>query len=362
MTNSKPSNQSPKPHPDLIRAVLANGIPLLDVRAESEFAQGSIPNSTNLPILNDQERTRVGTTYKQQGSAAAERVGQRLVHGQIRTDRTSAWANFCKAHTHAYLTCWRGGRRSEIAQSWLSESGIEIDRIPGGYKSMRQACLATLANENAEKDWLVLAGKTGTAKTVVINQVTGSIDLEGIANHRGSAFGARATPQPTPATFENQLAAEFLRHNQDSLLVEDESRTIGRLALPESWHTTMQAAPVVLIETSLEFRSQHIKREYVTEPMREGVSAATLKTQYLDALNRINRRLGGFNYKVIAELLSDAFAGRRDHGEWIAQLLEKYYDPMYQFQLKNKHKRVVMKGDHSAVLDYLSDRGHGGVL
>lgn len=362
MTNSKTSNPSQNPHPDLTRALLAGSTPLLDVRAETEFEQGSVPGSTNLPILNDRERVRVGTTYKQQGATAAERVGHRLVQGEIRANRISGWVQFCKTHPDAYLTCWRGGLRSEIAQIWLRDNGVEIERVPGGYKALRQTCLEILANEAREKRWLVLAGKTGTAKTVMINQVAGSIDLEGIANHRGSAFGKRMTPQPTPATFENQLAVKFLRHDRRSLLVEDESRTIGRLALPERWHTAMQAAPLILIEASLEFRTLHIKHEYVTEPLKEGVAARALENQYLDALNRINRRLGGLNFKIIADLLSDAFAGKRDHYDWIEQLLLKYYDPMYQFQLQNKEKRVVMRGDHEAVLGYLSDHSHETML
>lgn len=361
MTNSKTSNPSQSRHPDLIRALLAVSTPLLDVRAEAEFDQGSVPGSSNLPILNDQERVRVGTTYKQQGARAAERVGHRLVHGQIRADRIAAWVQFCKAHPDAYLACWRGGLRSAIAQAWLRDHGVEIERVPGGYKALRQTCLDILANEATQKSWLVLAGKTGTAKTVVINQVAGAIDLEGIANHRGSAFGKRMTPQPAPATFENQLAVKFLQHDRRSLLVEDESRTIGRLALPEHWHSAMQSAPLVLIETSLDFRAQHIKHEYVTEPLKEGVAARALENQYLDALNRINRRLGGLNFKIITELLRDAFAGKRDHYEWIEQLLLKYYDPMYQFQLQNKEKRVVMRGDHEAVLAYLADRSHEAV-
>ncbi|NKC01381.1 MAG: tRNA 2-selenouridine(34) synthase MnmH [Pseudomonadales bacterium] len=361
MTSSKPSKQSPKPHPSPLRSLLATNTPILDVRAEAEFEQGAIPNSINLPILNDAERTRVGITYKQQGQLAAEKVGHRLVSGEIRGGRVDGWKAFCAQDPTTVITCWRGGRRSQLAQEWLRDAGLDVERVAGGYKSLRQTCLDILANDTLSKRWLVLAGKTGTAKTVRINQVQSSIDLEGLANHRGSAFGNQSTPQPSPATFENQLACAFLKLDSPCLIVEDESRTIGRLAIPESWHEQMQAAPLVLIDESDEFRITHIEREYVAEPLASGVSSESLRRQYQSALDRIARRLGGKDHKQITILLTEAFLGQRGHRDWIEDLLRKYYDPMYEFQLKKKQPRVVMSGDHQAVLAYLSDHGHVGV-
>ena len=358
MTSSKPNKQSLKSHPDAVRALLAARTPILDVRAETEFEQGALPNSVNLPILNDAERARVGITYKQQGQQAAEKVGHRLVSGETRQARVDAWTTFVKQNSATVVTCWRGGRRSQLAQTWIGEAGLELDRVPGGYQSLRRSCLDILSKDAQSKRWLVLAGKTGTAKTVRINQVQGSIDLEGLANHRGSAFGNHLTPQPSPATFENHLACAFLTLDSPSLLVEDESRTIGRLALPETWHTQMQTASLVQIDETDDFRIAHIEQEYITEPLASGVSQEGLQHQYQSALDRIARRLGGINHKEITRLLAQAFAGDRAHSDWIEALLSKYYDPMYEFQLKKKQERVIMSGHHQEVLAYLSDLGH----
>lgn len=361
MTSSNPTRPSPNLPRNPLLELLSSNRCILDVRAESEFEQGSVPNSTNLPILNDQERKRVGTTYKQQGSEAAQRVGHRLISGEVRQARLDAWLDFCREHPDSMLTCWRGGLRSQIAQSWLAESGVQVERIPGGYKALRQACLDVFKDLTGTRDWLVLAGKTGTAKTILINETTHSIDLEGFANHRGSAFGAHISPQPTPATFENALACAFLHNSHISILVEDESRTIGRLALPETWHAAMQQAPLILLEADDAFRIAHIEREYIDDPISQGEPPDQLEARYLSALDRITRRLGGLNSKEIRHLMSEAFADRRSHADWIEALLHKYYDPMYEFQLKKKQDRIVMHGDHDAVKAYLSDRGHAAV-
>ena len=359
MISSKPTNPLPNPPLSALEALLAARRPTLDVRAETEFEQGALPNSANVPILNDKERARVGTTYKQQGSEAAQKVGHRLVSGDVRHARVAAWQKFVEDNPDALLICWRGGMRSQIAEQWLQEIGMPIERVLGGYKSLRQTCIHVLEHRATTKDWFVLAGQTGTAKTVVINQSTNSIDLEGVANHRGSAFGARLSGQPSPATFENQLAVDFLAHTHASLLVEDESRTIGRLALPETWHQQMQTAPLILLEANQEFRIEHIREEYVVQPLKEGEPAYHLARRYSDALDRIARRLGGVNHREIKLLLEEAFEDKRPHEDWIASLLARYYDPMYDFQLKKKEKRIIFRGNHASVYDFLSDRGHG---
>jgi len=358
LTTSKPSRSLPNPHLDNLKTILSVGTPLLDVRAEIEFAQGALPSSINLPILNTQERQKVGTTYTNEGSEEAKRVGHALVSGEIKRTRVDAWKQFCQAHPNAWLTCWRGGMRSQIAQQWLADSGIAIERVPGGYKALRQACINVLESDYQAKSWTVLAGKTGSAKTVLINRIDAAIDLEGAANHRGSAFGAFATPQPTPATFENALAVKFLQIAGDRLVVEDESRTIGRLALPGTWYNVMQTAPLVVVELSLEDRVAHIRQEYVSLPLSQGTAVQSLLEGYSNALQRIAKRLGGKRCRRITNLLSEGFAGTRQHDDWITALITDYYDPMYEFQLGKKKSRIAMRGDHHAVIEYFSDRGH----
>lgn len=335
--------------------ILSGQLPLLDVRAEGEFARSSIPGSTNLPILNDTERAQVGTAYKQQGAALATELGHQLVSGETRAQRIAAWLDFCRAHPKAILTCWRGGQRSTTAQAWLREAGVDIACVPGGYKALRQRAIRVLEDAAVDdKDWWIIAGKTGTAKTVLIQQLNNSIDLEGLARHRGSAFGAFADPQPTLATFENTLAQAYLNHHHALLVLEDESRTIGSVAVPESWHIRMRQARMVLIEAELDTRVAHIREEYV-ELALQHTSAAQLAEKYLAALGRIQRRLGGVRYQEVCRLLQAAFAGEADHADWIAYLLENYYDPMYAYQLEHKMPRIAMRGTFSEVQAYLQD-------
>ncbi|MEM7002270.1 MAG: tRNA 2-selenouridine(34) synthase MnmH, partial [Pseudomonadota bacterium] len=314
---------------------------ILDVRAPVEYHRGHLPNSFNQPILNDDERAAVGTQYKQAGAAAATQLGHDLVSGTTRETRIKTWQAHIDAHNIQYLMCWRGGQRSRIAQDWLRAAGYSVQRIAGGYKAMRQACLKVLEDATRQPHgWLVLAGQTGTGKTELLKQQPqNAIDLEGLANHRGSAFGSRPEGQPELATFENALAASYLKIDvalqSRPLLLEDESRTIGRMAVPESWHQRMQASPLVLVQASLEERISHIKSEYVDEALLSQPAAA-LAERYLAATQRISRRLGGLRSKELQQLIQAAFANQADHEAWIAYLLCEYYDPMYNYQLEKK--------------------------
>ena len=336
-----------------LNKVFTGEISLLDVRAESEFGKGALPNSVNIPILNDHERQQVGTVYRRDGAAAATKLGHKLVCNDVKEARVSAWQQTYQQNPSLWVTCWRGGQRSTLAQQWLKEVGVEIERVPGGYKALRQMAITVIENaaQNLDQKWWVIAGKTGTAKTLLLRDLKPSIDLEGLAHHRGSAFGGQVSAQPSLPTFENSLACQTIRHNNSTLILEDESRMIGRIALPESWHLRMQQSPLVLIEADLDTRVAHIETEYITQAP---LSNYALETQYLTALSKIQRRLGGDRYQQAHTLMSQAFQGARGHAEWIAYLLENYYDPMYEFQLEKKSPRVVFKGSYDEVESYLA--------
>ena len=339
---------------DLVR----NQTRLIDVRAPIEFKQGHMPNSINLPILTDEERHRIGIVYKQQGNEAAVRVGHKLVSGSVRAERIAGWLDACKDHPQTQVMCWRGGQRSALAQTWLEEAGACPKRVAGGFKALRQLCIDVL--NNPDKNWWLLSGRTGSAKTVIISKLTNSIDLEGRANHRGSAFGRRLTPQPTPVTFENSLAADYLNHKYTDLVVEDESRTIGSVGLPQVWSEHMQSARIALVEIGLAERIAHIEKEYVTDALEEAesmdVSPAQIQQNYLDALQRIKRRLGGLRLSEMEKRLNQAFAGQGSHASWISYLLTEYYDPMYDFQLSKKADRIAFRGDRGEVLEFLQTK------
>jgi tRNA 2-selenouridine synthase len=342
------------------RRILRDGLPLIDLRSPAEFAQGAFPHAINLPLLTDPERAAIGTCYKANGQHAAIELGETLVAGAVRRARVDAWLAFIGAHPNAVLYCWRGGLRSQIVQEWLRRKGLAVARIDGGYKALRRTCLEVI-DQVCAASWprlIVLGGRTGSGKTELLNEFVAAIDLERLANHRGSAFGATFTPQPTPIGFENALAIELLPHlQQPHVLLEDESRTIGRLALPANLHATMQTAPLIVLDVPREERARRIYHEYVHVPLSRGVSGAQLHARFTDAVDRIKRRLGGARQTAMRGALDAAFASAGAdpavHYAWIESLLEWYYDPMYDHQLALKRSRIVIEGDRALVRAYL---------
>ncbi len=349
-----------KPTP--LQTVLMSGVPLIDVRAEIEFKAGSFPSAVNMPILNDHERERVGICYKHDGPTAAEALGHQLVSGAIRKGRIDSWSEFISHHPDAQLYCFRGGLRSTLAQQWLMDRGIEITKIEGGYKALRQSLLAVFENL---PELVVVAGKTGTGKTDFLNRVSNKVDLEHRANHRGSAFGKQLTDQPAQIDFENEVALDFLKLTAGPVLIEDESRLIGRINLPLPLQKAMAEAPIVLLEDDIEHRVARINREYLIEQYQaleaqsRSVSEAqdALEAIFYNALSAIKKRLGSERHKSLENLMDVGFQIQKTgdfsaHNAWIRVLLEEYYDPMYEYQLSKKQSRIIDAGTQDALLKY----------
>lgn len=341
--------------------------PLLDVRAPIEYLRGAFPNATNLPLLTDSERAAVGTRYQEAGRDAAYALGTELVSHETRQQRLQQWAEFLHNNPGALLYCFRGGLRSQLVQQWLAERDIAVARIEGGYKALRTFLLDTLAATASNTTLLIVAGKTGSAKTHLINELANSVDLEGIANHRGSAFGRRVIPQPSQIDFENRLAIEFLRLTRGqakTVFLEDESRAIGSLALPLALHDKMLESSIAVLEETFEFRVDTILNDYIVSNYRElaAASPATAAEEFTDfllsSLQRIRKRLGGENYAKINSLMLVALERQRSdnefhlHREWIQLLLRDYYDPMYDYQLNKKLQRVVFRGTRQEFLNW----------
>lgn len=247
------------------RALLIADTPIIDVRAPIEFEQGAMPAAINLPLMNNDERAAVGTCYKQQGSDAALALGHKLVAGEIRQQRMDAWRAACLQNPQGILCCARGGQRSHIVQRWLHEAGIDYPLVEGGYKALRQAAIqATI--ELSQKPIVLIGGCTGSGKTLLVQQQPNGIDLEGLARHRGSAFGRTLQPQLSQASFENLLAAEMLKTDarQDLRLwvLEDESRMIGSNHLPECLRERMTQAAIAVVEDPFEIRLERLNEEY----------------------------------------------------------------------------------------------------
>ena len=353
------------------RDIFLNDRPMMDARAPIEFQQGAFPGVVNLPLMNDLERQRVGTCYKQQGQQAAITLGHDLVSGAVKAERVQAWVEFARAHPDGYLYCFRGGLRSQIVQQWLKEAGIDYPRIGGGYKAMRSFLLDTTQQAVAQCDFILLGGMTGTGKTEVLSQLANGLDLEGHANHRGSSFGKRATGQPSTIDFENRLAVDLLKKRAlriEQFVVEDESRMVGSCALPLSLYQGMQRYPMVWLEDSLEGRVERILRDYVVDLCAEFIAVhgdegfALFSERLLASLNNVQKRLGGERHRRMMLLMEQALAeqGRSGavdlHKGWIEGLLKEYYDPMYAFQREKKGARIEFVGEQQAVVAYLRER------
>lgn len=354
------------------RALLLSGVPMLDVRAPAEFARGAFPGAVNLPLMDDDERHRVGCRYKAEGQQAAIALGHALVSGERKAMRVAAWAEFARRHPQGYLYCFRGGLRSQISQQWLREAGIDYPRVIGGYKAMRTFLIETLDAAVGECGWLVLGGLTGSGKTALLAELDSGIDLEAHAAHRGSSFGRRARPQPTQIDFENGLAIDLLRRRAagaGTLVVEDEGRFIGSRDVPQRLYARMQASPLVWLDEPFEARVERVLQDYVVDLAAEFVAAhgpdkgfAAFSERMRDALAGIARRLGGQRYERLAALLAHALQRQAQSGEvdehrvWIAVLLRHYYDPMYDYQREARESRIVFRGDRLAVREYLRER------
>ena len=335
--------------------LIKNKIPFIDVRAPSEFILGAVPTSKNLPILSNNERTEVGKMYKENGNEAAIEKGYSLVNGKIKDKRISNWIKFVKRNPQAQMYCARGGQRSKIAQNWLKEIGVDIDIVEGGFKALRNTCIEVLDSASSDnKEWIIIAGKTGSGKTKMIKQISNSIDLEGLANHRGSAFGGFETLQPTPVNFENNLAYQYLNISSNKVYIEDESKTIGRLVIPKKFFNKMNSSTLVLIQEPIENRIKNIYNEYVSKEI-ELTDEHKVLISLRSKLQKISKRLGGTNYKIVDNLIKDAFQ-KNDyniHYEWIKTLLESYYDKMYDYQINQKKDRCIESGTWDEINHFL---------
>jgi tRNA 2-selenouridine synthase len=350
------------------RPLFVNDVPLLDVRAPIEFARGAFPTATNLPLLNDQERSEVGCCYKALGQDAAIELGHTLISGDIKSARIEQWRYYLQKHPEAHLYCFRGGLRSRITRQWLAEQGVHVPLIPGGYKAMRTFLLKQFEALVNKREVFVLGGYTGVGKTTVINQLRGGVDLEGYAKHRGSSFGQRDEAQPSQINFENALAVDLLKKQNKTcraLVFEDEGRIIGRCAVPLELLSKIRSAPMVLLRAEFGERVNAIYQEYVCgidnrivlhDPEAENKQALYL----LGSLQKISKRLGGSAYARIEGLMraalaedalsSDGRGGKLFHEQWIADLLTNYYDKMYDYQLSQKQNTRVFCGNYAEVL------------
>jgi tRNA 2-selenouridine synthase len=336
--------------------MIAENWQLVDVRSEIEFLQSHIPGSINIPILNTSEREQVGTAYKKLGPEAAIRLGHELVCGETKSLRVQKWVAALKQTDNSLLTCFRGGMRSQIAQTWCQEAGLSRPRVQGGTKALRSFLIEDMNQRISSVDLLVVTGATGAGKSLLLQDLKKSapiLDLEGFAHHRGSAFGAYPEPQPEQAVFENRIAVEMIRQSTaQKFLVEDESRMIGKVHQPESLFLKLRQSPAVFIDEDLETRTENTYNEYILGPSFNFEN-------YKNNVQKISKKLGGLRTKEVLDDLTSAqtefnLNGSLElHKVWVRKLLDWYYDPLYFKSLKQRDIRFVFQGKRSEVLDYL---------
>ena len=310
---------------DFIKSI--GHLQIIDVRSPAEFEKGHIPGAINIPLFTNEERAVVGTSYKQLGKNTAVKQGLEIVGPKM------VWMleELEKVNTDKEigLYCWRGGMRSSSV-AWLFEtSGYECNVLEGGYKNYR-ALMNTLFDEH---DIILIGGETGSGKTEVLTKLESlgeqTIDLEALANHKGSAFGSIGmSSQPTNEHFQNLVIDSFLNLDPNCrVFLEDESSHIGRVNIPEKLWQKMQRSPLLSLSIPLESRVTRLVKDY-------GIDN---KTELEKCIRKIERKLGGQNMKAALESL--------DQGDLksVARLMLNYYDKSYRFLLERKKENIIAK-------------------
>lgn len=306
---------------------LSASLPVVDVRSPGEFSYGHIPGAVNIPLFNDSQRAEVGTIYKNEGNLKAVIRGIDLAAPEMSDKLRRAIELAPEKFLLTY--CWRGGMRSE-AMAWLfSMGGLTPLLLEGGYKAYRNHILTDLSRK---RNFIILGGLTGSGKTHILKYIMSSgtqvTDLEGLASHKGSAFGALGQqPQPSSEHFANLLYSDLNGKNEeDPIWLEDESRNIGAVFMPDSFYNMMQSAPVVALMMSIETRIPRLLREYASFPPE----------QIIASVMKISKRLGGDRTREALEAIRNG-----DFATAIRITLE-YYDKSYYYALSKPHGRQVI--------------------
>lgn len=306
---------------------LRENTPIIDVRSPSEFAQAHIPGAFNLPLFDDEERRVVGTLYKKSGREAAIMEGLEFAGKKLK--QFVKQARKAAPGGEVLLHCWRGGMRSESMAWLLNLAGFEVFLLKGGYKAYRRHVI-NLWEQPASI--MILSGKTGTGKTEILWEMQKAgqqiLDLEKIAHHKGSAFGAIGeSPQPSNEQFENDLGDAWmgLDHNKP-IWMEDESHSIGSVYVPQKLYQQMNLASVVRLEMAKNLRVKRLIIDYASYP----------KELLIASIKKIEKRLGGLQAKT-------AILGieKEDFGTAIDIVLD-YYDKAYTYDLgKRKSEQFL---------------------
>ena len=312
---------------------------MIDVRSPAEYTQGHIPAAYNIPLFSNEERKKVGKTYKQSGQKEAIVKGLEFAGPKMK--KLALQASKIAINNQLLVHCWRGGMRS-ASMAWLFKTvGLESLLLEGGYKSFRRHVLGFL-----EKDYpfVVIGGLTGSGKTDVLHALENRgeqvLDLEKLACHKGSAFGGMGEKeQSTNEQFENDIFWQLCGMDMSRpIWIEDESRTIGKNTLPAGIHGCIRLAPVIFLDVSFEDRIERLVRDY----------AKFTKKDLYSAVLKIRPRLGDQTARHAMEGIKDG-----DYHK-TAELVLRYYDKTYRYGLSNRDPEMVYKMSLKDASDILS--------
>jgi len=300
--------------------------PAIDVRSPGEFQTGHIPGAINIPIFNNEERAIVGTIYKKESREPAVFKGLEIVGAKLRG--FAEQARSIAKNNELLIYCWRGGMRS-ASMAWLFETiGIKCYTLEGGYKAFRRFGKYQLTKGNK---LIILGGYTGSGKTAILQELVKQgeqvLDLESIANHKGSAFGALGqNKQPPNEQFENLLIWKWISFDLSKpIWLEDESKSIGANWIPQELYDRMRKATVINILLDNQSRIERLMKEY-----------AVYDTKHLEnCILKIEKRLGGQNTKEALESL------KNDDLATVAKIALSYYDKTYRYGLEKREKHTV---------------------
>lgn len=296
----------------------------VDVRSENEYSEATILGAINIPIFNNQERAEVGTIYKQVGTHEAKLRGLEIVSVKL-SSLVKEFIELTKEGRPLIIFCWRGGMRSESITTILTLMGIKCYKLQSGYKGYRRFVNKFLEQESLPVEIVVLHGLTGVGKTEVLQELkkidVGVIDLEGIANNRGSVFGwVGLHQQPSQKMFEGSLVQNIiLEQKKQFIITECESRRVGKIIIPKLFFDKMQSGKHILLYDSVENRIDRIVRMYTTKTTEN-------KEALIKSLGMLEKRLGK---ETIEDLTKKIING--DFESVIKPLLIKYYDPLYNY-------------------------------
>lgn len=295
---------------------------IIDTRSPGEFAEDHIPCAINCPVLDNEERIRVGTLYKQVNSFEAKKVGAMLVAHNIARHIEHLWQDKPR-DWRPLVYCWRGGNRSGAMAHILAKIGWPAVQLEGGYKAFRHHVFNSLEQLPSRYTYRVLCGPTGSGKTRLLQALAEQgaqvLDLEQLAAHRGSVLGdLQHSPQPSQKYFESQLWRKLsLFDPQRPIFVESESKKIGNIRLPDNLLNSIRAAPCIALSLATPLRIQHLMKDY--QPLAEQPELLTAKLKLLLPLH---------GREKIASW--EALVEKQQMADLTEQLLHEHYDPAYQ--------------------------------